>query len=197
MFTSGYELTTALTNVLIFIVSLFGFFKIKEHKLWKFFFLCMSIDSFIGSIVHGIVLSSNIINILWVILAFCFTITVNTLLCIFMKNGFVHITILSILLSILLFVQMIYEMDFLLTFTFYVLIILFISLYYIIKEFNKYDLWIILGFVFQVIGGILMLCKCKFYSLNHNGIYHMFAVFTLICFYIGIKKKYNLCYTND
>ena len=70
--TSGYELTTSITNIFILIFSIFGYVEIKD-KRWNFFFLCMILDSFIGTIVHGIVMSEQVYNLLWVFLAICFT----------------------------------------------------------------------------------------------------------------------------
>ena len=66
MFTAGYELTTAITNLLIFIVGFYGIFKIKNDKLWKMFFILMSIDSLLGFIVHGFVMTLTTNIILWI-----------------------------------------------------------------------------------------------------------------------------------
>lgn len=193
MFTHGFELTTALTSVIIFIVSLFCFFKTKERGLWKFFFFCMIIDSFMGSIIHGIVMKEELINALWVVLAFFFTLTINTILCIFLRCSYMHISILSILLSVLLCSQMILGMDFLLTFTFYALLILVICTFFILKDRMKGYHYILLGFLFQLLGGVLMLRHVKFVIVDHNGIYHLFMALTLVCLYLGINKKYKLC----
>ena len=82
--TSGYELSTSITNILIFLVSLYGFITIKKDKLWKLFFLLMSIDSLMGVIVHGLVMTIELNTILWIIMAILFTITINTLFVIFL-----------------------------------------------------------------------------------------------------------------
>ena len=121
-FTNGFELSTAITNVIIFVVSIICFFKIKKYNLWKFFFLCMCADSFLGVIVHGIVMSQTLNNILWIILSLMFTITINTLFCIFLKLKYRHIIILSVLLSILLCIQLFLDINFILTFVLYVLL---------------------------------------------------------------------------
>lgn len=194
MFTSGYELSTAITNVFIFAFSVYGYFKIKDKKLWKFFFLTMIIDSFLGSIVHGIVMEEFYINIIWVFLAFFFTLTVNTLLCICLDLKYKNIFFLSILLSILMFSQMVYGFDYLFTFTMYALLVLAICTYYILKSRKDNYIWILIGFVFQVIGGILLLYKVKtnFMYLNHNGIYHLFMLVTLIFMFIGVNKGFSL-----
>jgi hypothetical protein len=76
MFTSGYELTTALTNAIILLISLFCALKVKSNKLWRMFFILMFIDAFFGVIVHGFVMSINLNVVLWIILTIFFTITI-------------------------------------------------------------------------------------------------------------------------
>ncbi len=194
--TSGYELTTAITNIFIFVVSLFGFFKIKNEKLWKFFFLLMSIDSFMGVIVHGISMSKHTNDILWAILSLMFTITINTMICIFMKLKIRHIICLSVLLTILLLTQLVFDMNFILTFTLYVLMTVLLSVYYILKDNYERKHIFLLGFIILVIGGVLMLSHVKVSILDHNGICHLFMAFTLILFLMGINYKEKLCYDN-
>lgn len=190
IFTSGFELTTAITNVFILIFSIFGYIKIK-NRIWKLFFLCMILDSSFGSIVHGIIMSDSIKNLLWVFLAVTFTITINTLLGIYVRLKINHIIILSIIVTFVLFSEMIFGIDFILTFSMYVLLILIICLFKIYKDGIMKNIWFILGYMFQIIGGILMLIKVDMNILNHNGIYHMFMLITLICFYIGIRRNYD------
>ena len=80
-------------------------------------------------------------------------------------------------------------LDYILTFTLYVLLIVIISFYFLIRSEYKNKRWFVLGFINILIGGILLLSKAKIGLLNHNGIIHLFLVVTLILFYIGIKKK--------
>lgn len=185
--TSGFELTTSITNIFIFVVSLISFIKIKKNSMWKFFFFCMCICSFLGVIVHGIEMSQNTNNILWAILSLCFTITINTLLCIFMNLRYKHMIILSVLLSILLCTQLLLDLNFILTFTLYVLLVLILCTYYILKSDNR-KLYLI-GFFITLIGGILMLSKCKISILNHNGLCHVFMAVGLVFLYLGSKKE--------
>ena len=57
--TTGYELSTAITNLLIFITSIILILNIKKKPFrWFYYFIC--IDSFLGVIVHGIKMSSLI-----------------------------------------------------------------------------------------------------------------------------------------
>ena len=189
MLTSGYEFTTAITNGLIFIVSLFCMFNIKNNKLWKLFFILMCIDSFLGVIVHGFVMRIELNIILWVILTIFLTFTVNTLLSVFLNLSYKHIVIMSIILLLLLIIEIFSGINYLLTFDFSSLLILLICIYIIIKKWKKENMYFILGIIFQIIGGILMILKIDGKVLDHNGIYHLFMVLTLIYFYNGIKKN--------
>lgn len=185
MITSGIELTTALTNIFIFIVSIYSYFKTKD-KLWNIFFFLMSIDSFLGTIAHGIVMSQTLNNIIWIILTIFFTVTINMFLCIFNNMKLKTNYILSLILSIILLIEFYLGLDFLLTFSLYCLIIVLLSIYFIFK--NKFNNWFLYGFISQIIGGVLLLSKVSIGILNYNGIYHLFAALTVILFYIGIKK---------
>ena len=182
--TNGYELTTSLTNLVIFIVSIYILFNIK-NKEWRIFYLLMSIDSLLGTIVHGIIMNSFIKNIIWVFLSISFVFTINMILNIFMKMKLKHVIYLSIILSIILLILFYLKTNFLFIFTMYVLLVMIISFYNIIKNKKK---WFVIGYIVQVIGGILLLCKIKFNYLNYNGIYHLFMALTLICFYKELKQ---------
>ena len=188
IFTSGYELTTSITNIFIFVVSLFGYIKI-HNKPWKTFYLLMTIDSFLGVIVHGLVMSKTVNDLLWVLLSILFTITVNMLLHIFINIKMKHVIMLSILLSVIMLTQLFLGMDFLLTFVIYIMLVFAISVYFIIKKNYKNKKLLLLGFGVQLIGGILLLCKTTISILNYNCICHLFTVATLIIFYIAIQKK--------
>lgn len=186
--TSGYELTTAITNIILFIVSLTCFFMTKKNnKLFRLFFILISIDSFLGTIAHGIVMSESINNLLWIILIFFFTLSINVFLNIFIKLKLKLILLLSELLTILLCTQMLYGLNFLLTFTIYVIIVLIVSTYYVLKRPNK--LYYILSFIVLLIGGVLLLCRCNISVLNYNGICHLFLAVSLILLLLASKKE--------
>ena len=187
MITTGIELTTAITNIAIFFVSIYSFFKTKD-KLWKIFFFLMSVDSFLGTIAHGIVMSQTINNILWVILTIIFTITINMFICIFKDVNMKINYLLSIILSITLLILFYLGLDYLLVFSLYCLLVVLFSIYLIIKKNYKNKLWFLLGLFFQLLGGVFIFTKIGFGLINHNCIYHLLTVITVILFYIGNKK---------
>ena len=187
--TSGFELTTAITNVFIFIVSIYGFFKIKNNTLWKLFYLFVSIDSFLGTIIYGFIMTNSANIILWLILAIFFTLTINTFLIIFLNYKIKHLIIFSILLSILMLVEIHFGLNFILTFTLYVLLALIICTYKIIKSNKKNKKYFLLGITSQFIGGIIMLSKLELSYLNHNGLYYIFMVLSMLFFLAGIEKE--------
>ena len=187
--TTGYELTTAISNLCIFIVSVFGLINIKKDNLWKLFFLLMTIDSFFGVIVHGVVMSTKVNNILWIILTIMFAITVNIIFSIFMNFKYKYVLIFTIGLGVILLVQLALNMNYLLTFTIYAILSVIISIsYYLIKNKGQ-RLWFALGFITPLVGAVPLLLKAKVGMINHNGIYHYFMMVSLIFFYIGVKKK--------
>ena len=186
--TKSYELTTALTNLFIFIVSVYCFFNIK-NKNWKVFFFLMIIDSFLGTIVHGIVINDSIKTIIWTLLAIFFVFTINSLLLIFTNIKIRYPIYLSGLVSILLLTLYFLDMNFLLVFTFYSLLIIIITFIYLIRSNLKNKDYFVIGYISQIIGGIFLLSRIKLNYLNYNGIYHLFMMITLIFFYIVIKKK--------
>ena len=186
MFTSGFELTTAITNILIFIVSFYAY-KNTNDRLWKLFFGLVSIDAFIGTIVHGIVMSELVNNILWIILSLFFTVTVNTILAIFIKKDIKFILLSSIVLSLILLLEMALGLDYIFTFVMCVLIVLLIGIVVIIKN-KPINIYILLGIVIELLGGLPYFLRLKILGLNHNGIIHLFLVITELFFYIGVKK---------
>ncbi len=193
MLTSGYELSTAITNLLIFITSIILLFNIK-NKSFKWFYYFISIDSFMGVIVHGIMMSNTVNNILWVILYLLFCITFTLLLHIFCNVKLQKVLIISLITFIIIFgvfMLAIYKdiknLD-IYVLLLYALVIVLMSLYNIIKKkpINKYY---IVGIIVQLIGALPIFFKLKIWYLDHNGICHLFTLITLIIFYFGIKKE--------
>ena len=147
MFRSGYELLTGLTNILILIVSLYSFIRLKRlnyNKYWLSFYMFLIVGSLFGFIIHSFNINDKSVNILWIILLFIFICIINSLLFSEYKYN-KYIVFISILFYIFLVVEAIFNMD------------------YIIK------IW----------------------YLDHNGIYHIFMMITIILFYISNKKYIN------
>ena len=187
--TSGYELMTAITNLVIFITSVIIFINIKNNKTWSLFFKLIMIDSFLGIIVHGINMSNTLYDILWGILCILFVITFNILLHIFGNIKLKNIAITSILISIILVLEVLFNLNYVITFIIYAIIVVLSSIYLTIK--NKYQNkeWFISGIVVQLIGVIPTFLKLGIGNFNHNCITHTFTLITIIIFYIGIKKS--------
>ncbi|MBR6133656.1 MAG: hypothetical protein IKQ29_02935 [Bacilli bacterium] len=193
--TSGYELSTAITNLFIFITSIFIFIKVKNNNRWNLFYLFLILDSFMGIIVHGISMSNNINNILWIILYILFSITFNLLLYIFCNMKLKNVFILSILIFIIMFIifsiSIKYNIKNLdnIVILLYALLLVLISLYNIIKSNYIYKYYYIIGIIIQIIGIIPIFIKLNIGYFNYNGICHIFSNITIILLYLGIKKE--------
>ena len=188
IFTSGFEMSTSITNVFILMVSLYGAITIKKDKLWRLFFVFMSIDSFMGVIAHGIQMSKTVNDIMWVIMTILFAITVNIIFGIFSKCKTKYITILSIILSIVLLIEFALDMYFLYTFDVYIIIIVLLSIYFLIKNDIKNKKLIIAGLSILFIAGYILFSKTTIGILNYNGLAHIILTITLIIFIIANKK---------
>ena len=198
--TSGSELITGLTNLIIMfatLVILFRFRKLKidKKKIWYIFYISVIVDSLLGFIIHSFLWNSEIVNILWIILSFIFCITLNSLLFTVIKSSSVSkLLIVSIIMYLIFIVETILGIDFLLTFIlialFYILYILWFYIHRYIKTCTKKDIFYIIGIVLQIIGGLFLLFKIKvniIVPFDKNGIYHMFMILTIIFMYLGNK----------
>ena len=141
--TTGYELSTAITNLIIFITSIILILNIKNKPFrWFYSFIC--IDSFMGVIVHGIRMSTTINTVLWIILYILFSITFNLLLYIFCNVKLKKVMIISLIVFIVMLITFIIaikvpvnKLDNIVMLL-YALCIVLISLYKIIKSDYKY-----------------------------------------------------------
>ena len=198
--TSGSELITGLTNLIIMfttLVILFRFRKLKidKKKIWYIFYVSVVIDSLLGFIIHSFVWNSEIVNILWIVLSFIFCITLNSLLFTVIKCSNVSkLLITSFVMYLIFIIETLCGIDFLLTFImialFYILYILWFYIHRYIKTCTKKDKFYIIAIVLQIIGGLFLLFKVKvnfIVSFDKNGIYHMFMVFKIIFMYLGNK----------
>lgn len=198
--TSGSELITGLTNLIIMfttLVILFRFRKLKidKKKMWYIFYISVIVDSMLGFIIHSFMWSSETIKIMWIILSFVFCITLNSLLFTVIKCSSVSkMLITSIVMYLIFIVETVSGIDFLLTFIvialFYILYILWFYTHKYIKTRTKKDKFYIIAIVLQIIGGLFLLFKIKVNFVvffDKNGIYHMFMIFTIIFMYLGNK----------
>lgn len=198
--TSGSELITGLTNLIIMfttLVILFRFRKLKidKKKIWHIFYISVIVDSMLGFIIHSFMWSSETIKIMWIILSFVFCITLNSLLFTVIKCSSVSkMLITSIVMYLIFIIETVSGVDFLLTFIvialFYILYILWFYTHKYIKTRTKKDKFYIIAIVLQIIGGLFLLFKIKVNFVvffDKNGIYHMFMIFTIIFMYLGNK----------
>lgn len=198
--TSGSELITGLTNLIIMfttLVILFSFRKLKidKKKMWYIFYISVIVDSMLGFIIHSFMWSSETVKIMWIILSFAFCITLNSLLFTVIKCSSVSkMLIISIVMYLIFIIETVSGIDFLLTFIvialFYILYILWFYTHKYIKTRTKKDKFYIIAIVLQIIGGLFLLFKIKVNFIvffDKNGIYHMFMIFTIIFMYLGNK----------
>lgn len=198
--TSGCELITGLTNLIIMfttLVILFRFRKLKidKKKIWYIFYISLIVDSLLGFIIHSFLWNSEIVNMLWIILSFIFCITLNSLLFTVIKSSSVSkLLIMSIVMYLIFVIETICGIDFLLTFIlialFYILYILWFYIHRYAKTCTKKDIFYLIGIFSQIIGGLFLLFKVKvniIFSFDKNGIYHMFMILTIIFMYLGNK----------
>ena len=188
MFRSGYELTTGLTNLLILFSSLYCFVKLKNinyNKYWLLFYIFLMLGGFLGFVILSFNINDLIVNILWIILLFIFICIIDSLL--FTEYKFnKYIVICSILLYLFMIVEVILNKDFIITFVIYVCTNL---LFIIISFIRNKKYYYLSALLFQVIGGLILINRnTKMFYLDHNGIYHLFMMFTVIGFYVGNKK---------
>ena len=198
--TSGSELITGLTNLIIMfttLVILFRFRKLKidKKKMWYIFYISVIVDSMLGFIIHSFMWSSETVKIMWIILSFVFCVTLNSLLFTVIKCSSVSkMLITSIVMYLIFIIETVSGIDFLLTFIvialFYILYILWFYIHRYIKTRTKKDKFYIIAIVLQIIGGLFLLFKIKVNFIvffDKNGIYHMFMIFTIIFMYLGNK----------
>lgn len=194
--TSGYELTTGLTNICIVVAGIIAFFRTKD-KYWKIFYILCAIDGSFGVIIHCFPHEAITKKILWSMLTFTFAFTVNTLLLVFLKTktdkvNMKHVSITSIILYVILLLEVIYNKGYLLTFILYCLVCMIIITAIIIKNGIKNNLYYFLGVLVQFLGGTPMLFHDKITNIpvvDVYGIYHLILVITIILFRVENKNK--------
>ena len=219
MFTSGTELTTALTDALIALLSIYIFIRFLYLRFdnkymrytWLFFFVFMFIAGTMGFIIHGITLNINVINSLWNVLLFIFCIILCLLLLtsvIEIKNNNINkknvimLSCISLSIFIIIYVLSLYGFDIVLLYSLFVgvSVIYSLSVYFILyfKHKEKNNIYFIISILLQFIGGIVLTSKSFYIKLfleyDYNSFYHVCLLFTLYLFYLGNKKRINVTF---
>ena len=204
IFTNGTQLSTAITNLFIALIAIYSYLNVrKSNNTWKYFFLTMTLCALFGFIIHGFLISENIIRIFWIILSFFFCIAISLLVTSIInelnnnKKVIIYIFAISICLFICMFVFILNNLNFLLLYIFYVLICLIIMtiivLYLIFVKKQKHAIYYLLAIFMQIIGGLFLLNKSSYFKFifefDKNGIYHIFMIITIFLFYLGVRNK--------
>ena len=188
--TEGVAFSTALTNILIALVAMFGIALLEENKLWKQFFTLLLMVGFLGMIVHGIVMSKTLELILWIILAILITMTISTAFRLFTNCSKRRSTIITLIISIVLILELLFRPSWVVpTFVTYALVVVLITLYSLIKDGIWKNIGMFIGFIVLLLSAIVMYFKISCCSLNHDGLGHVLLVVGLIILLISIKKE--------
>ena len=204
IFTNGTQLSTAITNLFIALIAIYSYLNVrKSNNTWKYFFLTMTLCALFGFIIHGFLISENIIKILWIILSFFFCIAISLLVNSIInelnnnKRVIIYIFGMSLCLFICMLIFSLNNLNFILLFMLYVLICLIIMtiivLYLILVKKDKYAIYYLLAIFMQIIGGVFLLNKSSYlkfiFEFDKNGIYHIFMIITIFLFYLGVRNK--------
>lgn len=197
IFTTGYEFMTAITNIIITMLSCYVCYKLNrnvKNRKWVFFFLLLSVAGFMGVLIHGIAFKKAYIRALWFILSLIFTLAITTLVYLFVNNkkyGYRNIIITSIIVYLVFFLEMVAEIDFLTTFIIYAALCIIFSLIILIRRGIKENIYFIIALLIQIIGGIFLLLSIRIPKLllDENSIYHLFMFVSIIFLSIGAYKK--------
>lgn len=203
MFTNGYELTTALTNLLISFASILSFFSLKKKRFINIemkslslsFFYFLFISGILGFIMHGITINQISKDIVWLILGFTFLLVINSLLFLSLykiniKFDFKKSIISAICLYMFIVLLWILKIEYLYYFIIYVCLSFIITVFINFKYRDTGFIYFLLCIIVQVIGGLFLIDgRIKFLYLDKNGIYHLFAMLSAICYYLSIKNN--------
>ena len=211
MFTSGYEITTAATNVFNAIVTaIFGWklyrdIKPNERKaLWGIVFILFFIVCVLGSVVHGVQITPEVKDLLWNILFFILVLMMASFVTAIVyetdglskaKQTAVPALLLGAVYLILrLTIPAVKQMRFT-AFSIYAVVLLvyaIIKLVAVRKE-KPYVKNFLYGIICLVVGSLAQTMKfIKFhfiYDFNYNSVYHLFTLFLLLFVYKGLKES--------
>lgn len=210
-FTSGPELTTALTNL---INSLAAFsctlwfirrgLDIKRYRMWFSAYLFLFLNSLIGFVLHGFHLPDKENIILWSILYLLLGLMLGMYVLAvrydvsgesgFARFGYIHQSV-SLAVSLIVAAVNIYDYHYSFPlFSLYAVSNVVYIFYLVIRKSkeNPDFLWYLLAVSFFVSGSIIQaLPSFKFtfiLEFDHNSIYHLFVLVFLLLQFVGIRK---------
>ncbi len=206
--TNIYEQTTAFTDFILGIISVLLFLTINragrnvdkiKTRVWGSIYICIAISSFLGGIVHGLVISALVYEILWSIIFLCsgFLISflgVGALYDFYRSRLPMVIYWLAGGFSILFFLLNLYGPDTFIFFIGYEMLILIGALYYYNRIYRKAKMkWtfqMLLGIGLSIIAAVLQTIDSiritLIWDFNNNGVFHLIEMFALFSFASGV-----------
>ncbi|MCP4138334.1 MAG: hypothetical protein GY754_45655 [bacterium] len=206
--TTGTERTTAITDLMVTILCLIFSYLLyavnQEPTFWFWAFLIMSINRFLGAIVHGIELDEMYHNDMSVIssifIAAFFTLVLIAAINDIWGAQAVTDNIYRIIIFDILFLgttRLKYFRD---SFVPRIIFTLVISIFCIAaylayaSQYNHYaPILISLGFLAAIIGGVVRSMKSiklniKSFQLDNNGVYHLLLIISFILMFKGVMN---------
>ena len=107
------------------------------------------------------------------------------------EEGIKEALYLAGIVYLVLFIELLFGMDIIPTFTGYAFLCIVIVTISLIKNGIKNNKDFFIGILMQYIGGLFIIFR-SFYTfpiINHNGIYHLFLCITIYYFYRGVKES--------
>lgn len=179
----------------------------KEKRLWISFMKALSVVCIMGFIVHGIIWSKRLYGIIWVALYAAMIIAVRQFFFVgvhkhFGENGIsdnlrIAIDIVSVALYILLSVLCLMSINPIRIFTIYGILLVVPGFLLFARKEHKTgiegDRFLMIALAPQIFGAALILKRIPEFKfivkLDHNCIYHLCLLFTVIIFYFAAKRS--------
>ena len=214
MLTTGYEFTTAATDLINAIVAFIPIcwlikhsLAVRRHKLWAISYALFSLNSFIGFIVHGFHLPENINLIIWsalyIVLGVMLAMYVSSVRYdIHKEEGFDRFIRNELLISVVVaaVIAVINVIDYHYSFPLFSLYgilnvgMVVVQLFKIIKTDRRF-LWYLLAITAFFSGNILQAINTIRFTLiwefNHDSVYHFMMLLFLLIQFKGIKLLEN------
>ena len=210
MFTTGYEITTAATNVFNAIVTAILAWKVfrdirpdYRKQLWLTVFFLFFLICIFGAVIHGFVMTSEMKSTLWNYLfgLLSFMVASFVIAIIYETDGPTNLLRKSIVVLILaisyLAIQLLIPTVRRMGFTAFSICATLFFVYAIIKiiavrKEKPYTKNFLYGIICLVIGSAAQMMKfIKFhfiYDFNYNSVYHLLTLFLVLFVYKGLKE---------